>query len=93
MKVFKFDPTTGKRGEQIAEMQVPTLLQNLDQASCVLPTAKSSKPGHEATWEVCTKLFDREMRPITFPEPVCFCIGKLTAGTDTAWHWYAYLPK
>jgi hypothetical protein len=24
---------------------------------------------------------------------VCFCLGKMTAGTDTTWQWYALLPN
>lgn len=86
MKVFEFDPATGKRGDLIGNVRVfgtanPTM------AKCSLPR----RPG--ADWSVATKLFGRNNDEIKFDRPVCLCIGQFTAGTDTSWQWVAYLPQ
>ena len=42
---------------------------------------------------ICTEIRDRAGRPVKFDTVVCFCQGKLTAGTETAWHWWIYVPS
>jgi hypothetical protein len=88
MKVFKFDPATGKRGEQISEVPRFFAYSNMGGASCVLP-----KHSKDTTWSVATKVEDRQGNEVTFAEPVCFCMGQMTCGSDTNWEWIAYLPK
>lgn len=86
MRVFKFNPATGQRGDQIDDVRVFGT-SNMEMVSCVTP----KQP--DADWCVATKLFDRDNNEIKFNEPVCLCLGQFTAGTDTAWHWVAYLPQ
>jgi hypothetical protein len=88
MKVFKFDPATGKRGEQILEVPRFHYYANMERASCALP-----KNTNDTTWRVVTKVEDRQGNEVKFTEPVCFCTGQMTCGTDTSWEWIAYLPK
>ena len=86
MKVFEFDPATGARGALIGSMPRPDFVANPAGATCVLPKSK------DADWMVATKAADRENKPVVFDRPVCFCLGQMTAGTDTSWHWVALLP-
>ena len=88
MKVFKFNPATGERGEQIFEVQRFSAYSNMDRATCVLP-----KNTHDTTWTVVSKVEDRRGNEVKFDEPVCFCMGQMTCGTDTNWEWLAYIPK
>ena len=88
MKVFEFDPSTGKRGDQIADIQRPDFLRNTGMAKCALPRA-----ARDTQWAVATEAFGRNNERIEFDRPVCFCLGQWTAGTDTTWQWYALLPN
>lgn len=88
MKIFKFDPTTGKRGEQISDIQRFFSYSNMAGASCVLP-----KNAKDTNWQVATKVEDRQGNEVKFTEPVCFCMGQMTCGSDTSWEWIAYLPQ
>lgn len=88
MKVFKFDPATGKRGEQISDIQRFFAYSNMGGATCALP-----KSAADSTWTIATKVEDRQGNEVKFNEPVCFCMGQMTCGTDTTWEWVAYLPK
>lgn len=88
MKVFTYDAVNGCKGEQIADIQRPDALMNPDMASCVLP-----KSCNDTQWSVATKALDRTSHPIRFDQPVCFCLGKFTAGQDTHWQWYVLLPQ
>ena len=87
MKVFEFDPVTGKRGAQIDEIERPTGTSNLEGRTCTLPT----QPGAE--WRVVTEVQKRDGVRIMWPRPVCFCLGKMSAGEDSSWWWCAYLPS
>jgi hypothetical protein len=88
MKVFEFDPATGRKGALIGESIRPDAVSNRSGRSCALPKAK-----RDENWMVATTLADRRNHPITFDRPVCFCLGQFTAGTDTAWEWVAFLPE
>ena len=88
MKVFEFDPATGRRGAQIGDIQVPSALGNPGMAKCTLPRA-----ARDTRWSVATEAFDRNNERIEFDRPVCFCMGQWTAGEETTWHWYALLPQ
>jgi len=88
MKVFEFDPTTGKRGQLICEMPRFHGYSNMKGAKCALP-----KHGSDTQWSIATRVEDRNSREVTFDRPVCFCLGQFTAGTDTTWEWVAYLPE
>lgn len=87
MKVFAFDPTTGKKGDYLMDSFSPHFLSNMDRVSCTLPKWPDSD------WMVATKMTDRNNKEIKFDRPVCFCMGQWTAGTDTAWQWVAYIPN
>lgn len=87
MKVFKFDPATGKKGEQIADIPRPDAISNRNAIDCVLP-----KNTDSITWSTCTKIENRKGDEITFSEPVCFCHGLWRAGTNESWEWYALVP-
>lgn len=86
MKVFHFDPQTGRRGAYIENAPVACQLSNPDGAKATLPYGKDTQ------WAVATMASTRDGTPIMYDFPVCFCVGLLTAGTDSAWHWYALLP-
>jgi hypothetical protein len=88
MKVFEFNPVTGRPGPQVTDILVPQFLSNPRAAKCKLP-----KDGPDTNWTIATVALDRNNERVAFDRPVCFCIGKLTAGTDTAWHWFALLPE
>lgn len=89
MKVFEFDPATGRRGAQIADIPRPTALSNINMARCVLP-----KHAKDVSWSIATRMY-RDGQPMTefYDRPVCFCLGQFTAGTDTTWQWYALIPE
>ncbi len=86
MKVFHFDPVSGKRGPFIENAPYARQLSNPDGAVATLPR----RPGED--WTVASAAFDRQGRPISYPQPVGFCTGEFTAGTDLAWHWHALMP-
>lgn len=88
MKVFKFNPTTGKRGDLISEVARFCAYSNMSGISCVLP-----KNTNDTTWSVASKVEDRQGNEVKFTEPVCFCLGQMTCGTDTSWEWIAYIPE
>ena len=85
MKVFEFDPVTGKRGALIEEISRPTGTSNMKMLSCKLPQQPDSE------WRVATEV-ERGLEKLSWDRPVCFCLGQMTAGTDTSWWWIAYLP-
>ena len=87
MKVFHFDPQTGKRGAFIENSPLACQLSNPNGVRCNLPRQAGSE------WHVATEAKDRQGQPITYDYPVCFSVGQLSAGEDTAWHWYALLPE
>lgn len=87
MKVFEFNPSTGKRGAFLEEMNRPDAIGNPAGVRCKLPVMP------DAQWIVATELSDRNNKPMAFDRPVCFCLGQWTAGTDTHWQWVAYLPQ
>lgn len=87
MKVFEFDPTTGKKGKQIDDIPVPQGFLNRERVECVLPK------WYDAEWMVATSATDRNNKPVTFDRPVCFCLGKFRCGMDEHWEWVALLPK
>ena len=86
MKVFEFDPANGTKGNLICEIARIDAYSNRELKVAKTPNMIGSN------WSVATKLEDRNGNHVTFDRPVCFCIGQLTAGIDTAWEWVAYLP-
>lgn len=89
MKVFEFDPATGRRGAQIADIPRPHALTNHNMARCVLP-----RSGRDTSWSVATMMYHNGEPDTQFHgRPVCFCLGQFTAGTDTTWQWYALIPE
>ena len=90
MKVFKFDPATGKRGELVADIPRPCATGAAAQG-VTLPANT-----HNSSWWAITKAEDRQGNPIVFPFPVCFCTGEWFASMDRSdgcWHWYALIPQ
>ena len=88
MKVFAFDPTTGRKGPQIGESIRPDALSNMHRFTCPVPRNTAT-----TSWRIATEAADIRNRPIKFDRPVCFCLGQQTAGTDTTWVWYALVPQ
>lgn len=86
MKVFHFDPSTGKRGELIEVRGMAYSTSNPQGLRAKLPKA------NDQDWSVATEAADHNGQPIKYQIPVCFCLGQLTCGTDTSWHWVALLP-
>jgi hypothetical protein len=86
MKVFTFNPQTGQRGEQLADVRVFGST-NREMVKCVTPT------NADSDWRVATKLFDKDNNEIKFDQPVCLCLGQFTAGESTSWQWLAYIPQ
>lgn len=88
MKVFEFDPVTGRRGAQIADIAAPQFVANPGFAKCKLP-----KATRDSDWRVATLATGKNNEAIVFDRPVCYCLGQWTAGTDTTWQWVAHLPS
>ena len=89
MKVFEYDVMTCRRGKYISDIQCPSQFANPE--GLRVPLTNYSRPDSE--WRICTEIRDRAGRPVKFDTVVCFCQGKLTAGTETAWHWWIYVPS
>ena len=87
MKVFTFNPTTGRRGEQIADLVVPSSTRRTYDVACKFPAH-----GADAEWQVITEAKNLKGQAMSFDVPVCFCLGKWTAGTDTTWQWCVLMP-
>jgi len=89
MKVFEFDPTTGKRGRVIGHLDGPVDMTNRSRISCKLPRASRTE-----AWNVVDRI-TRHRREVQFDRPVCFCSGQYFAGTADKtgeWWWHVYLP-
>jgi len=89
MKVFAFDPTTGKRGAQLDDIPLVIGTGNPRGAQCKLPKQAGVQ------WAVATQVEGRDGKRLSFDQPVCFCIGQLRPFGSTEqgeWHWFAYLP-
>jgi len=90
MKVFRFDPATGKRGELVADIARPCATGAAAQG-VKLPASTNT-----TQWWAINSAEDRRGQPITFPFPVCFCTGEWFASmdhSDGCWHWYALIPQ
>jgi hypothetical protein len=90
MKVFKFDPATGKRGELVADIPRPCATGGAA-AGVVLPSNTDT-----INWWAIKSAEDRQGNPISFPFPVCFCTGEHFASMDRSdgcWWWYALIPQ
>ena len=86
MKVFHFDPITGKRGPFIENAAVATHISNTSGVTANLPQ------GQGQIWSVADKALKRSGDPITYDHPVCFCTGERNVPTGgTAWHWVVLL--
>lgn len=88
MKVFEFDPMSGKRGQMICEMPRFHAYSNREGKRCTLP-----KADNDTMWNIATRVEDRNGKLVVFEHPVCFCLGQFTAGQDTTWEWVVYLPE
>jgi hypothetical protein len=84
MKIFEYDLKAGKRLDVV-----------LDNRSVVSGHGSGSvvKTTKDSRWLMLDKpsAADRQQKPITASqygkEAICFCIGELFAGTDSAWEW------
>lgn len=90
MKVFTFDPATGRRGSAPLGDVRCAGYSNRHRLSPVLP-----RPTQDTNWVAASAASDTRNQPITaaqFGQPaICFCIGQITCGTDTAWEWVALI--
>ena len=90
MKVFAFDPSTGKRGRMPIGYISCGPVQNPDKAKVKLPRRR-----FDALWTVATRAVSRTGEPITPGQfgqrAICFCMGEYQAGIDRTWHWVALL--
>lgn len=89
MKVFAFDPATGKRGQEVIGNVNCQGYSNSTRPACKIP------PHNKATtnWVVADAASGRGCTPITpemfGQEAICFCIGQMFCGTDASWEWVA----
>lgn len=88
MKVFAFNPVTGRKGALIGDIARPDHVSNRQGAQCQKPPSRDDED-----WMVATVATDRNNKRVAFEHPVCFCLGKFTAGTDSAWQWVILLPE
>lgn len=85
MKVFKFNPETGKRGEQITEIKRPDGISfDYDRADVVVPSRHQNKDGDFVEWLVAYRITDCNFQEIDLgDEWVCFCTGYRTELSDS----------
>lgn len=92
MKVFRFDPLTGKRCEQVADIAAPSATgAYIYDDSIKLPESTGT-----TQWAAIRRAEDRRGNLISFPFPVCFCTGEHFASmdrTDGTWWWFALIPS
>lgn len=89
MKVFAFDPKTGKRGKEVLGSVNCQATGNRSRATCKLPRHNPA----DTTWTVADHAEGTrgaKILPEAFgQDAICFCLGQMTAGTDTTWEWVA----
>ena len=85
MKVFKFDPKTGKRGEHITDIPRPDGIGfDYDRTDVVVPSRYQNKDGDFVEWRVAHIAQDRKLQEIDLGEEwVCFCTGYTTDLSDS----------
>ena len=85
MKVFKFNPETGKRGEQITEIKRPeSMSYDYDRTDVVVPSRRETKDGDFVEWRVVDLARDRNGQDIDLGDDwVCFCTGFRTDLSDS----------
>jgi hypothetical protein len=85
MKVFKFNPKTGKRGEQICEIKRPDGMSfDYDRTDVVVPSRYQNRDGDFVEWRVAYMIQDRQCQEIDLgDEWVCFCTGYTTGLSDS----------
>jgi hypothetical protein len=102
MKVFKFDPKTGKRGEQIwTKQRIQWTGQSvryqaehgiIEPIECVIPSVY----GQEWNLYVDAGGLDHDYSDVSYlcEEWICFCIGEMRCGEEPAyWDWTILPPK
>jgi hypothetical protein len=100
MKVFKYDTTTGTKGEMIGEIPRADgmgLIWSAEERKYISypHVVMPRHPNHEE-WAVFGKASNRD-GAITYDEPVCFCIGQLGSEWDwqnneARWNWTILMP-
>ena len=85
MKVIKFNPKTGKSGEQNCEIKRPDGMSfDYDRTDVVVPSRYQNRDGDLVEWRVAYKIQDRQFQEIDLgDEWVCFCTGYTTGLSDS----------
>lgn len=96
MKIFSYDPKTGKRGDHIDDARVSSW------ASCSVNYLISKGlmedlgwvtgdfgPDTEVTIHEDAGVSDRDGKPVSYRRDqwICFCTGKWKCGQDEMWSW------
>ena len=96
MKIYKFDPATGKRGEHIDTRELLEWTDARARIDCVLPNTPGEKwsvhQGAGATGP------DHKDLSYQTDEWICFCWGPLVRGEEFVageeiWEWIVLPPK
>jgi hypothetical protein len=95
VKVFKFDPITGRRGELIEHVKRASWAAGFDKAH-----AGQEFVGFGADSEVCVHVdagigIGEDEQSYRRDEWVCFCLGCWQTGTpgEEHWEWVVLAPK
>lgn len=92
MKVFAFDPATGKRGHTVLGHVNCHHVMNRDKATAKVPRATTTR-----RWTVASFATDLRGSAITAGQfgqrAVCFCLGEFKCGVDRSWEWVALIDN
>ena len=103
MKIFKFNPETGKRGEQIgnarrASWTGQSVRYQVEQNMIEPIEAVIPKSGYSQEWvlHVDAGITDKDMNDVSYlgDEWICFCLGEFRVGQGGGcWSWVVLPPK
>ena len=104
MKIFHFDPTTGRRGEFIEHVRrmswastgVAYATENGDIAPIEYVEPVGFGGNAEVTIHTDAGLTDNQGNDISYRHDTewhCFCQGEMVCGTDTYWDWVILPPS
>ena len=90
MKVFKYDISRSQKGDFIEDIARP-------HSTGGIVEGKITPPRHNTathSWRVIGEAGYNTNRPnLSYPFPVCFCMGQFTCGTEAPiWEWAILMP-
>lgn len=104
MKIFEFNPHTGRRGEQISAKSRASWTScswkyacRTRQVEILKHEVKMPKAfGQDWTWHLDAGINGPKFEAISYRHEtkwICFCLGKFTVGSDSTWQWVVLAPN